>query len=261
MSETVKFGYIAKQHLSGVVVVYPEQKKKKSLEPSTKEYRVQGSLYSQQKRAIADAVEYMRLYSKYKARIFVLTTPGFLEISKEVSVLSKFINNMRNNYSMGHYVWVRELTQNGYPHYHFVADVPQFDVLRLSALWSSYFGSQAVNSIRLGTKPNSKGKRHYWIISGKMANYLGKYIGKGLSSAEKGVRVRRFAISMELSKLSQPIKYRQEVHRTAIGTHFLQFELIEDPPDWIEMKGFFCKKRYKWRSVGDHSVYFGTEKN
>lgn len=257
---------IAKQHISGVAVVYPGRRKRVDDEQKEKVGRPQGSLYNQQRRAIADAVEYMRRYAVNKPLIFLLTTPGeaFLELSKEQTFVARFLNNMRTNYDLREYVWVRELTKNGYPHYHFVADVPRFDVLKLSLLWSSYFGSTAKNSIRLGTKPykNKSGKwvRKFYVDSDSMANYLGKYIGKEISEAEIGTRVRRFAISQKLRKESEPIRYIATIKETVIGTHYPAFELIGDPADWIETEGLLDKNRYKWRKIEHHSVYIGSKR-
>ena len=254
---------LAKQHISGVAVVYPEKRKRKENEPPKPPNpdRPQGSLYSQQKRKISDAVEYMRRYALYKPRIFVATTPGFLELSKEQTFISKLTNNMRTNYSMKDYVWVRELTGNGFPHYHFVADIPEFDVVRLSITWSKYFGSTAKNSIRLGTKPNPKtGRRKYWIDSPKMSRYLGKYIGKGISNAEVGKRVRRFNVSSELAKLSEPAFYYTTMRESVTGKLYPDFEPSEGLPDWLEGEGYLQKEHYRWKKVSDHSIYFGSRK-
>lgn len=176
--------------------------------------RYQGSLFSQQKHSIADAIEWMRLNCKYKPRIFVATTPGFLDHAKEGKFISDLVHNLKNGYGMENYVWVRELTKNGYPHFHFVADIDDINWVRLSEFWSGLFGSDAKNSIRCGTKPycskcrrllrsskdfccNRKATRDFWIKNSRMCWYLTKYIGKSIGDAERPGNKKAFSRSQD----------------------------------------------------------------
>lgn len=199
-----------KVHLTGYATAYQNTTHRpKTGDREPVEGRVQGSLYSQQKHAIADAVEWIRRNSRYKPRIFVATCPGHIDEPLEGKFIQKLVNNLKKGYGMREYVWVRELTKSGLPHFHFVADVPQFDAVKLSQRWSSYFGKDAKNSIRVGSKPPN---RKFYIASSRGAWYLTKYLGKtiGKNSGPLGEhkqprrKYRTFAISELAGKMSQP---------------------------------------------------------
>lgn len=162
------------------------------------ESRPNGSLYSRQKRSIADACEWLRLNQNKdrKALIFCLTSPGYTSLANQPKFISAFFDNMRKNYGMGDYVWVREMTKKGYPHFHVVAhwhpakwflvdkqDAPGLPVYKmiteLSKYWSSLFNSDSVNSIRLGSYHQNK-RVSFYINNEKQAWYLAKYIGKDI---------------------------------------------------------------------------------
>ena len=175
--------------------------------------RPQGSLYSQQKRKIADACEYMRRHHRHKPLIFCLTSPGETSQADEKQLIRQFTHNLRNGLKCKHYVWVREYTVKGYPHFHFVADVKKFDVVKLSLWWSSLFGATAKNSIRLGTK-----RGQMFLTTSSMAYYMSKYIGKSLGEEEKknSARIQRFRVSQSLAKLSAPKEYVGKMERSNV---------------------------------------------
>lgn len=226
--------------------------------------RPQGSLYSQQKHKIADAIEWMRLNATHKPRIFVCTTPGLIEYAKESHAISSFTTNLRNNYHMVNYCWVRELTKRGYPHYHFIADIPKFDPVHVSKYWSRFFGVEAVNSIRLGTRPTKDGRRKFWVDNQKMSWYMSKYIGKGLSDAEiqlrdSGKRFRTFAISQEATQKSQPLIYESEIHHTWSNTHVRTFTICDEQAE-PGVPGTFTPQGYDWKWTGHGHCYTGFPK-
>jgi hypothetical protein len=259
----VKQHLCMKVHLTGFACVYENQPIPRNPDRPPKPGRYQGSLFSQQKHAIADAVEWIRQNSKYKPRIFVATTPGFLELAKEGSYVSKLIDNLKKTYGMQEYVWVREYTKKGFPHFHFVADIDKFDAVQLSRRWSSYFSSNAVNSIRVGTRPQANGKRLFWVNSPRMAYYMSKYIGKSIDEFEhlEGKRKpRTFAISQTAAKESQPLTYQAHLTELWTGLHtrefFLQDDQIEEGrPIQVNPKSF----RWKWTGHGQTYIGFKRE--
>lgn len=180
--------------------------------------RDQGSHYSQQKKRIADAVALLQKEARpdCKPLIFVATSPGFLDRANEPKFISKLVNNLSKGYGMQRYIWVREFTGNGFPHFHFVAMIPfkkrghhtiwngkfrervPFDPVQLSVYWSGLFGQSDKNSIRVGSKPNKRGcKMLYLSNSPRKAWYLAKYIGKALSDDEKRTAGKLRAFSMD----------------------------------------------------------------
>lgn len=186
-------------HLGGTAIVYnsgkPGGRKLYSgpLPPS----RIQGSLYSQQKRAIVDACEYLRLNARKTpgraAIILTLTSPGFVSAADEPRFLKRFFDNLKKNYDLGDYVWVREYTKAGYPHFHCVADwhshrwyfglhpgTLRRRIAHLSIYWSGLFGRHSDNSVWVGSRPDKQGKRLYELRDRRHAWYLTKYLGKDI---------------------------------------------------------------------------------
>jgi hypothetical protein len=262
-----------KVHLTGFACAYEHdgitRKRDEGREPI--KGRDQGSLYNQQKHAVADAVEWIRCNSKYKPRIFVATTPGFCDLAKEGKFISDFVHNLRNGYGCEHYVWVREYTKKGFPHFHFVADVDEFDPVKMSLAWSSYFGSEAKNSIRLGTAPDKKtGRRKFWIENRRMAWYMTKYIGKALGDFEKIKGVRRpraFAISQRAGKLSRPAVYDSFLAENFGGFRDRKFELSADHIDLIGDEPehlpplHINPRHFSWRWTGHGQTFIGFQKD
>jgi len=279
--------------LSGVAVVYEPSKR---IDRFIKEPgREQGSLYSWQKRKIADATEWLRINAEYPL-IFCLTSPGFTSMANATNILSKFINNVRKRYGLGHYVWVRELTKRGYPHFHFIADWHsvqhwfkkhengETNIQRLSLYWSSLFGERSTNSIWLGTDGP---KRTYYVEDVKQCRYLAKYIGKNIGQelsylCEAGFTqttykkaVRTFCVSPELSQLSAPVEYEQ-----FYNYEFVPRSVYFNPTKDNQWKGGFhtqmfpipksrswgdenfsitddVLKNYDWRNTGHGDTYVG----
>ncbi len=188
---------IAKLHLCGEAIVYEEKstKEKRHRWVSTEQPigRTQGSLYSQQRRAICDASELIRQRTKGNpnrcALILTLTSPGYTSQADEPRFISRFFENMKKNYGLQDYLWVREYTKAGYPHFHIVADWYRakyfFDtdpgsgrsrIALLSLYWSHLFGSTSHNSVWLGGYWQNR--RIYELRTQAQCRYLTKYMGK-----------------------------------------------------------------------------------
>ncbi len=272
---------VIKSHLSGVAIAYEPTGGNKTGLPATG--RPQGSLYNQQKRAIADAVEFMRGNYEFAPLFFVATSPGFIPASEHTKKISKFVHNLKNGYGMRDFVWVRELTVKGCPHYHFIASFlkRKIDPVKMSVYWSGLFGKDAKNSVRLGTKPylNKQGfwERKYRVDSPECAYYVSKYMGKDLDImsndlAEAGwpqikfkKTYRSFAISEQARMMSQPVMYEPE--------YFYSSETRENyPGQTIQVKTFvkrefqndlgvnFDSGAYDWKQIDKmHSVFFGRK--
>jgi hypothetical protein len=279
---------IVKAHLCGIAVAYEDKGTEdkpddwQQFESDSrghffgKDYtfsgRPQGSLYSQQKRAIADAAEYMRLNAKHKAIIFVCTSPGFTDLANERKLIQKFTHNLRNGHDCQNYIWVREATQMGYPHFHFIADMPVFNPVNLSLYWSGLFGVQATNAIRLGTYPGRGKKRQFYLNTKRMSWYLTKYLGKGIGNAEKGAnktaKVRTFAISQELRKLSAPTLFRSKMVRVETGRQVMTITglkpFTEEQRIFQNCKSFMTEKevqkKWNWQYTGFNNTWKGFPK-
>jgi hypothetical protein len=278
---------ILKSHLCGVAVTFDRFDVDDIREPEVygcqagnpynqeglKNGRPQGSLYSQQKRKIADACEFMRLNAVHKPLIFVATSPGYTDQASEGKLIQKFTHNLRNGYDCKNYVWVREFTQAGYPHFHFVADMPNISPIALSLYWSGLFGSNANNSIRLGTNYRN-GKRTYYLTSKQQAWYLTKYLGKAIGNCEEGAikgkrSFRTFAVSQSLAKLSAPTEFKGRMERS--GKVFQAFTIsgktqpiYEEQRIWQNCTSFLTdeqvRAKWNWRYTGFANTFKGFPK-
>lgn len=284
---------IIKKHLCGLAVAYEPKTLRTSDSKTMITGRPQGSLYGQQKRKIADAVEYMRLYPetpKHKPVIFVATSPGFVSHATERSLISKLTANLTHGYGCKNFVWVREFTKKGYPHFHFVAELKPktvkitykktgkvkrkkifLNAKRLSLYWSGLFNSTADNSIRLGTKPDKNGKRQFYVTTQRMAWYMTKYFSKSigkneLTPMEKGRSFRRFHVSKHLAAASVPLVYGEEINEILFtGLHQRDWVLSnsqaeifydqERPPPALN------PKQFKWNWTGYGMTYTGVPKS
>lgn len=221
-----------KVHISGDAVVYDSKPPKKNLFPNENPHheagRPQGSLYSQQKRKIADACEYLRLSlqgnKERVALVFTLTTPGLNNLADAPRFVSAWFENMRANYSMGEYVWVREYTKKGYPHFHCVADWFSSDyfffeqdgqskIKAISQVWSAHFGSDSDNSVWLGGY--WFGKRIYSLRSKAQCRYLTKYLGKGFTVKPRPLKsgVLKFDRITDVQELLQSVRNSLDLAR------------------------------------------------
>lgn len=264
--------------------------------------RPNGSLYSRQKRQIADACEWLRLTQKpdKRALVFVLTSPGFTSLANQPYFLSGWIDNMKKNYGLGDYVWVRELTKRGYPHFHFVAhwhpakwfldlqqDAPGHEQYRnvsvISRYWSGLFGSDALNSFRIGTYKGKK-RTGYYLTTEKHAWYLTKYLGKSINDkhssylAEAGYpatsykkAVRSFGMSENVALLSQPDLFESQnlfvSHQASVQTTrgVEQHEIKRfDERVFIGQSGQLSEQdlqRYDWKWTGHGETFLGFRKD
>jgi hypothetical protein len=215
----------------------------------------------------------MRLYGDHKPLIFVATSPGFTSLANEQPLISKLTHNLRNGYGVKHYVWVRESTQKGFPHFHFVVDAAYIDGKQLSLYWSSLFNSDASNSIRLGTKPIN-GKRKFYVVNSQMSWYMCKYLGKGIGESENSPgtksldlnlkKPRSFGVSTTLARLSQPLVFGEEISLSCNGLHNRDFVLSNDQEsEFIDKDQHPPKmnpRKYNWTWTGHGNTYIGRPK-
>jgi hypothetical protein len=247
-----------KVHITGFACAYEAVPMKPKNPDRSQAGRWQGSLFNQQKHAIADGVEWIRRNSRFKPRIWVMTTPGYIEAAREGSLIKELTANLRNGYGMGEYVWVRELTKKGFPHFHFVGDIDQFDPVKLSLYWSGLFGKTAKNSVRLGTRPDKNGRRKFWVNSAKMAWYMSKYIGKDLEkpAGMKRRPYRTFAISQRARRESQPLLYVGQLSDTWRGLKERQFTLSDEQVE-EGLPQTVNPHNYRWKWTGHGQTYCG----
>ena len=90
------------------------------------------------------------------------------------------LDQLRNQYRVKKYVWVKEYQENGNVHYHILMDTTYIDIVKLQKTWNNAIHNvtgqypQYNNSVRLGNNP-----RVYSVK--KVKNYLSKYITKQIA--------------------------------------------------------------------------------
>lgn len=89
--------------------------------------------------------EVLFLTLTYKNTCFKKAT---LEEKSKNGDIVKFLNNLRTNYGMKGYEWTKELTKNGTPHYHLLADLPFIDIHKLNKIWTNNAGFKSNNAVR-----------------------------------------------------------------------------------------------------------------
>lgn len=158
-----------------------------------------------------------------RPRFYTFTLPGYpesltcsksgLRLRRETvesvaaAALRKTLDNLRTNYGLGRYVWVKEYQNKGYkggrptynPHYHMLAEIGKIHLPRISRYWSAHFGREANNSIDAVTV------RGYY----KTVTYLSKYLTKETAQQSQGRR-RGFAVSSKLQAHRKPFQIRED---------------------------------------------------
>ena len=134
------------------------------------------------------------------------------------------LDQLRNQYGVKKYVWVKEYQQNGNVHYHILMDTTYIDIKKLEKTWHNALHNvtgqypTTNNSVRLGEQP-----RVYNVK--KVKNYLSKYITKQIAEEDKN----RNYEGMPVYKRKQIQKQLQKDEKLA------EFGIID---------GIFCGKAY-----------------
>lgn len=128
---------------------------------------------------------------------------------------SKFLDNFKKTYRLKSYIWTRELTERGRPHFHMICDFPFVPIQTLNDAWNhakNEFDMPSKNSVRL--PPDGS------IIKSmdRCIRYVCKYVSKTLGQTYD---TRCYSISRNV--LSKPLKlsdagvkfYRKHCNTTA----------------------------------------------
>lgn len=138
------------------------------------------------------------LFVKKKHQILFLTLTFPKRIPKKDKInpmLNRFITNMKKTYDMGNFLWTRENTKKGYPHFHLLCDIPFQPIKKINDAWCSAVGSYSPNAVRL---PKDKS-----IVEDleRTCRYVTKYISK---NEKEYFSERCYSISQNIQ--SEPIR-------------------------------------------------------
>lgn len=132
-------------------------------------------------REILAACIKMKIEAKNGIVFFTATFPFEPTETEAQKIFRNFMKNLKLNYHVETYIWVKERQKSGRIHFHFLADIPYTPIKNLQRCWSnclknvhSDFEDQS-NSLRL---PNSRKFGNLVRDVAQLAKYMGKYLSK-----------------------------------------------------------------------------------
>lgn len=134
--------------------------------------------YKVKKSVVKSACIDLFLKKQSKHLLFItFTLPFEMDETKSVKCWNSLLNNLRNNYEIKNYVWVKERQKSGRVHYHILIDRVYVGVKDLQTTWNTIIKNVTGvnpdfnNSVRLGFNPIVRNIK-------KVKNYLSKYMAK-----------------------------------------------------------------------------------
>ena len=158
----------------------------------------------QKYRLLASAASIMSKTAENKLIFLTFTFNEKLHLSDVVAnqIWNRFIKNFKKTYDCKNYVGVLEHTENGTPHYHFIADFPFADIRDINQSWiNSIITSVGTNhNFILGSIRLPEENKSVVDDTTRAVRYLCKYFAKGI-----GVKYQSkcYFISRGLRELSR----------------------------------------------------------
>lgn len=229
------------------VLVYPYLPRKGRANPclfSDKEKnraKVEAARRSKAKNLIKNSV---RVLAENQGIFFTVTT-GLPDVPDKA--ISRLIEEMRRNYGLLYYCWVREDTKSGLVHWHFAAVFRQRGlkavhflkadkkIVELSNWWARLIGQlETGNSIRLGWAVKNNRPTKYLLDKGA-ADYLLKYFTKQKRS-EKNMHKRLWTSNLDWLR---PVRYEliKEVPLFSTARPTMHWELVENDDRYLNEIG------------------------
>lgn len=206
--------------------------------------------------AIADRCAWMYQNKTYKLLFVVLTFPNFKRDVSELEIneaFSKFIENMRRNYHLRHYLAIREGDGlNSRFHYHLILDMPFKPFIAINSAWNSAisdFCEHSKNAFR--TKRGS-----YFIrdIAGAV-RYIAKYISKSIGFRSM---TRIFFCDRETANALVKLRFKNDLVNVFTG-EMTSIEEIKTRFKSITrtiLNDYVCRITFK--SKRDQNIFFNT---
>jgi hypothetical protein len=185
---------------------------------------------SKRKRLIQCSAIRMFLTKKFTIKWGALTFSAPVDEKEANKCLSRFIDNLKLNYNVKSYIFVKELHKSGNPHYHFLFDMPFVDFRRLNRAWClacSDIMPFSNNAFTTGRKPIVKD------IKG-IVNYITKYITK--ANEAKLSKSRNYFIDHSTLSKSKLIGYNDYVY---LITKFKSNTVFKDHFTIVYLKNFY----------------------
>lgn len=147
----------------------------------------------------------MKIEAKNGIIFFTATFPFDPTEAEAQKIFRNFMKNLKLNYHVETYIWVKERQKSSRLHFHFLADIPYVNIKRLQDCWNNCIKNiqpyimVSNNSLRL---PNSRKFGNVVSDISQLARYMGKYLSK---SRFVEYEYPAYAISKNLYPLSVDI--------------------------------------------------------
>lgn len=188
------------------------------------------------------------LFVKKQHQIVFLTLTFPEKVKKGIRInpmLNKFITNLKKNYGLKGFLWTRENTKQGRPHFHILADMPYQPIQKINNAWCAACKMQSKNAVRLP-------KDHKAILKDieKTAKYVTKYITK---NEKEYFSERCYSISRDIK--AEPIRLSEfDLRQLEIdqgkNMKFRYYEHVTTVKIW----DFFKNSDYFIEFLGNYAV-------
>jgi len=189
----------AKIYKTGLVVLYKKHKGRSRQEMI--EAARQPRHYQIKKSEVVSAA--INLYNRKKYQVYFITftfafNPTELQASR---IWTNYLKNLKLNYNVNNYVWVKEKQKSGRLHFHALIDSPRNNIAKLQSSFNNtvknFDNTLAIsnNSVRLGNNP---------VVFNiqQCAKYISKYISK---SRDDIYQQRAYGFTVEISDVCREI--------------------------------------------------------
>lgn len=165
------------------------------------------SLNSAEKRLIRCSAIRLFRNKKNSVKWFTLTFPGKISQADANKCLSKFLENLKQNYNANNYVIIKENHLSGNPHFHYIIDLPFVNFAILNRSWNSTFR----NRFEFSRNALTTGKKKTIDNIQGIAFYVTKYITK----ADQGLHdTRIYFISQNCLSKPKILSFNEYVYIT-----------------------------------------------
>lgn len=168
----------ARVYKNGLVIFYSANKRPGRSHDILKDLAKKKRSYSVKRTKLQSACVSAWLAKKSKFMLFVTFTFPF-DVTEQTgaSCFNSLLNNLRNNFKVTTYVWVKEMQKTGRLHYHIIVDRNRIDIKAVQKTWNNVITNitgvtpDFNNSVRLGPNPV------VYSVE-RVKRYLSKYISK-----------------------------------------------------------------------------------
>lgn len=203
------------------------------------------SIKKSTRRNLVSSAFFLFLKKQHNIVFLTLTFPYKVKKGEKINpALNRFLTNLRKNYGLKNYIWTREDTKKGNPHFHILADIPFVPITKINNAWSKAINNYSPNCVRLPDKSKS-------IVSDieRTCKYVSKYITK---DQKYKFPERCYSISSEIKV--KPIRLSYADFRTIDYDHKKDMKYrVFDHCTTVQIWDFFKKSDYFISFLADYT--------